>query len=243
MEFKPRILVVDDNQGLLRLLGELLEEMGAEPCLLTNSVHAAELANRDKFDGAIVDWKMPEMDGLELTRSIRGSRSNKRIPVVMLTGELTAGALQESFKAGVNFFLQKPVSVTQLRHLLNATRGAMLEERRSYQRAPINLRVRLHAGHRQLYGQCVNLSGSGMLLSLEESLEEDTEVSVEFTLPHSIEPLHFTGRLMRRLDSAAPGELSGHGVGIEFTNPYARHRRLVINFVEKTLESLAAESA
>ncbi len=242
MEFKPRILVVDDNQGLLRLLGELLQEMGAEPCLLTNSVHAAELANRDKFDGAIVDWKMPEMDGLELTRSIRSSRSNKRIPVVMLTGQLTAGALQESFKAGVNFFLQKPVSVTQLRHLLNATRGAMLDERRNYQRAPINLRVRVHVGHRQLYGQCLNLSGSGMLVSLEEALAEDTEVNVEFTLPHSLEPLHFAGRIMRLSDGALPGETGGHRAGIEFVGTYPRHRRMVVNFVEKTLESLATES-
>ncbi|MGH9805565.1 MAG: response regulator, partial [Candidatus Acidiferrales bacterium] len=121
MEFKPKILVVDDEPSLLRLLKDLLSEMGAEPSLMASSLQAAELINQEKFDGAIVDWVMPEMDGLELIQVIRKSRSNKKIPVVMLTSVMEAGALQKAFKAGANFFLQKPVSVAQLRHLLNAT--------------------------------------------------------------------------------------------------------------------------
>lgn len=243
MEFKPRILVVDDDTAVVRLLGELLKEMGAEVSLFSSSSQAAEVVNRDKFDGAIVDWHMPDIDGLELTRRIRESKSNRRIPVVMLTGDVSAVALEQSFKAGVNFFLQKPVAVAQLRHLLNASRGAMLEERRTYQRAPLSLPVRVHWGPHQLMGQSVNLSASGVLLSLEETFEEGTEVSLEFGLPHHPERFHFSGRVSRLMPGAAPGEEGGRGVAIDFVNLLARHRRLLMNFVEKTLDSLAARSA
>jgi CheY-like chemotaxis protein len=142
MRFKAKILVVEDDGAMLHLLGELLREMGAEPHLFPRSPGAAELVNRTKLDGAILDWRMPEMDGLELARHIRRSKWNHRIPIVMVTGVTDTQATEQCFKAGVNFFLQKPVRVAQLRHLLSASRGAILEERRRYQRAPVFLRAR-----------------------------------------------------------------------------------------------------
>ena len=66
MAFKPKILVVEDDEQMLRLLGEVLAQMGAEPYCEGSSVHAAELAEHEKFDGVFLDWKMPELDGLEL---------------------------------------------------------------------------------------------------------------------------------------------------------------------------------
>ena len=246
MGFKPKILVVDDEEALLRLVGGLLSDMGAETSLLTSSVHAAELVNRDKFDGAIVDWRMPEMDGLELIRCIRRSRSNKRIPIVMLTGVQAADALQQAFQAGANYFLQKPVSVAQLRHLLNATRGAMLEELRSYQRAPVSLPVRVQWDTRQERATCVNLSGSGALLAMVEAPGEGAEIAVEMTLPHNAERLNFAASVVRASEGPPPGEANPafggtgvRGVAVEFTSVQARHRRLVVHFVEQTLASLA----
>lgn len=74
--FKPRILVVDDEQQMLRLLCEVLTQLGAEPQGFSSSRNAAEIVNFQKFDGVLLDWMMPEMDGLELAERIRGSNSN-----------------------------------------------------------------------------------------------------------------------------------------------------------------------
>jgi len=167
--FKPKILVVEDDAAMLRLLGELLKEMGAEAHLFASSPGAAEFVDTHKLDGAIVDWRMPEMDGLELARRIRHSKSNNKIPIVMLTGVTGAKATEESFGVGINFFLQKPVSVAQLRALLNASRGAMLQERRRYQRAPVFLRARCFWQQRQTSGDIVNLSASGLKAALYAS--------------------------------------------------------------------------
>lgn len=240
MVFKPRIMVVDDDQAILRMLGELLEEMGAQPHLLSSSPHAAELLNQEKFDGAIIDWRLPEMDGLELARRIRSSKSNSTMPVVMLSGAAGRPTIETIFTAGVNFFLEKPVSVTQLRHLLNATRGAMLTERRRYQRAPVSLRVRCHWRGRQLRCQSVNLSSTGILVALEDPPPKGAEVNLEFSLPRSIESLRFSGTVARVTEGPAPGHASGRSMAIEFSGADARHRRLVMDFVEETLKALRA---
>jgi len=240
MEFKPKILVADDDPAILRLLGELLREMGAEPHLFASSPGAADLVERDKLDGAILDWRMPELDGLELARRIRRSQPNSKIPIVMLTGVTEAKAAQESFGVGINFFLQKPVSVGQLRSLLNAARGAMLQERRRYQRAPVFLRARCQWEQRQTSGDIVNLSASGLLLSLEDPPPEGTEMTLEFFLPQHPERLQCTGKVTRVSAGPAPGQESGQGVGVEFTSIQPRHQRRVMEFVEKTLATLVS---
>lgn len=240
MEFKPKILVAEDDPAVLRLLGELLREMGAEPHLFAASPGAADFVESEKLDGAILDWRMPEMDGLELARRIRGSKLNGKIPIVMLTGVTEAKAAEESFGVGINFFLQKPVSVGQLRSLLNASRGAMLQERRRYQRVPVFLRARCGWEQKQTSGDIVNLSGRGLLLSLEEPPPEGAEMTLEFFLPHHPERLQCTGTVRRVSEGPAPGQESGCGVAVEFTAIQPRHQQRVMDYVEKTLATLVS---
>ncbi|HXE75339.1 MAG TPA: hypothetical protein VNN18_06870 [Candidatus Xenobia bacterium] len=54
MAFRPRIVVVEDDPSVLQLMGEVLDHMGAEPRLVGNPVQAAELIEREKFDGAFL---------------------------------------------------------------------------------------------------------------------------------------------------------------------------------------------
>lgn len=57
--FKPKILVVEDDPAMLRLLCEVLSRSGAEPRCLTSSREAAELTNREKFHAVFLDWRSP----------------------------------------------------------------------------------------------------------------------------------------------------------------------------------------
>ncbi len=241
MRFVPKVVVVDDDPNALRLIGEVLGQMGAEARLLGNPAQAAELMEREKFDGAFIDLRMPEMDGIELARRIRATHSNSRIPIVMLTGA-DGAVVKDSFGAGVNFYLQKPVTIERLRHLLNATRGAMLAERQRYQRAPMNLRVRVKwGGGQQTSGHSVNLSSDGMLLSLNQPLPEGMEVEAEFQLPESRDTLRISGRVTRVLAGPAPGETEGFGVALQFRHKQKKVREEITEFVDKTLVALAPD--
>jgi len=241
MAFRPKIIVVEDDPSSLQLMGDVLGRMGAEPRLLGNPVQAAELIKREKFDGAFLDLRMPEMDGIELARRIRRSHSNSRIPIVMITG-VGAGVVKDSFGVGINFYLQKPVTIERLRHLLNATRGAMLAERRRYQRAPVNLSVRVKWEGGQSSGHSVNLSSEGMLLSLSQPPPEGTEVETEFQLPGLPDIFRISGRVTRVLAGPAPGETEGFGVALQFRHTQRKVREQLADYVDKTLAALSPDA-
>jgi len=125
MPFRPRILVVDDDPQMLKLVGEVLAGMGAEPHCVQSSRQAAELVNREKFDGVFLDWFMPELDGLQLAERIRWSKTNSTCPMVMLTANQEPDAMRQCFRVGINFFLQKPATVDRIQGLLKAARDLM----------------------------------------------------------------------------------------------------------------------
>jgi CheY-like chemotaxis protein len=237
--------VVEDDTALLALVGRVLGQMGAEPTLVANPLQAAELVEREKFDGVFLDLQMPEMDGLELARRIRQSRSNHRVPIVILTGTDRSEVMQDSFRAGANFFLQKPVTIERLRHLLNATRGSMLEERRRYQRAPVQTWVRLRWAGGQVSGRSLNLSSEGMLVSLMKAPEPGAEVTVEFELEEGgvqgaqSFPVTILAVVTRVTESPAPGETEGQGVGVQFRHADRKLRERITDFVDRTLAALA----
>lgn len=111
-----KILVVDDNANVLRLIVDVLRAAGVGQL----ETAADGMKARDRIAGwdphiIFSDWNMPMMGGLELTRSIRraaltGDRRipNPRVPVVIVTGQRSEADVQEARKAGVNEFVIKP---------------------------------------------------------------------------------------------------------------------------------------
>jgi CheY-like chemotaxis protein len=80
-----------------------------------------------EFDAILMDWQMPNMDGLEATREIRRLVGSQHIPVIALTANATSGDRQACLDAGMNAHLPKPVDVGQLvRTLLKHTRPVAL---------------------------------------------------------------------------------------------------------------------
>jgi CheY-like chemotaxis protein len=233
MEFKPKILVVEDEVPLLKLLADALEEMGAEPLLVPSSERAAELIEEERFDGVFLDWRMPEIDGLELARRIRRSKSNARVPIIMLTGATEPGALKQSFAAGVNYFFQKPLSLDKLRHLLNASRGHMLAERRRHQRVSITLPLFCQWEKAARTGTILNLSASAALVALMEPPPVGTRLTAEFEVPDHKKQLSIPASVARHVPG--PPESGVPRIVIEFLHHDSVERQLLEEFVEKCL--------
>ncbi len=152
---KRKILVVEDDPQVLAMLGEALDLMGVQPHCLASSREAAELIQKEKFDGVFLDWLMPELNGLELAKRIRASEPNARCPIFMLTGNNKRLALRESFDVGINLFLQKPISLEHIRRLLNIRRDTALEKQRHHSRVPLAVPVVCKWEHRQAQGQSI----------------------------------------------------------------------------------------
>jgi len=118
------VLLVDDEEALVRLGEEMIAELGYEPVGFTSSRAALEAfrASPERFDAVLSDESMPEMTGSELARAIRAVRED--IPIVLMTGYVTPGLNQRARDTGVAEVLAKPLVARDIaRSLAGALRN------------------------------------------------------------------------------------------------------------------------
>jgi PAS domain S-box-containing protein len=118
-QLEGRILVVEDHPVNQKVLAHQLREMGLQYAMAANGTQALALLATDAFDLVLMDWQMPEMDGLEATRRIRQLPANTRdLPIVALTANANAGFREACLAAGANDYLSKPYTEAALATLL-----------------------------------------------------------------------------------------------------------------------------
>ena len=194
-----KLMVVDDDPASLDLVKALVEPLGYEVLALADSRQAAECVSEQEFDGIFVDVQMPNLDGFELTKHIRASRSNSRVPIVMITALEDVETMRRGYKAGVTFFLTKPFNPEKLRGLLLAMGSAMSrEKKRRYVRLPFCTTVLCRWGKEQFKSASVNISERGMLLESSGGLETGEEVNLDFTFSPGQEPLSLHAKIVHK---------------------------------------------
>ena len=111
---RQRVLVVDDEESLVRLATQTLTELGYTPVGFTASATAVEafLADPQRFDAVITDESMPGTSGSELIRKMRAIRPE--MPIVLVSGYLNAAVVQRAREAGADEVLKKPLSARDL---------------------------------------------------------------------------------------------------------------------------------
>jgi len=204
-------MIVDDNPQALDLIRAVVQPLGYETVAFENSKEALKRIDAEKVDGVFLDARMPVVDGFELTRCIRSSRSNGAVPIVMITGCDDVETMRKGFSAGVTFFLGKPVIPAKLRGLMKAIYSAVLREKRRYVRLPLRTAVSCRAGSKQFESGCVNISESGMLLEKSGGLGVGTELRLEFMVPGTRVSLKSRAQVVRR----DPEDR----IGVRFTDP------------------------
>ena len=105
-----KILVVDDEPEVCKLLKSMVEPLGVEVRTSSDSREAALIVENEKFDGIMLDAVMPNLDGFELARIIRTTPPNQQAPIIMITGMDDVDTMRRAFKAGATFFIGKPFS-------------------------------------------------------------------------------------------------------------------------------------
>jgi putative two-component system response regulator len=108
----PRVVVIDDDEATLKLYGAVIRRVNGEPPIAFSDPCAALNALQDLRPAlVVVDYFMPEMDGVAFTQALRSLPSHAATPILMLTAhsDLTLGA--RALAAGATTFLEKPVSL------------------------------------------------------------------------------------------------------------------------------------
>ena len=114
-----RVLIVDDNKTNRVILDENLKSWGVRPDSFAGSWHALAVLRQaavlgDPYEVAILDYQMPEMDGIELARAIRADPSIGKTGLILLTSVARPGDARTAREAGIDAFLTKPVRISDL---------------------------------------------------------------------------------------------------------------------------------
>lgn len=118
-----RILVADDVDMARKLLTNLLEPLGFQILEAANGNEACAAVRDSQPDVVLMDWRMPEMDGLEATRVIRNMAGIRQPRIVMLTAHAFEENRVEALNAGADDFMRKPVEAEALYNLLEGLLG------------------------------------------------------------------------------------------------------------------------
>jgi len=125
---KPLVVVIDDEQGILDVVGRFAQRAGYEAITCSNGRDAIAQLQARRADLVMVDLRMPDVGGLDVLRAIR--EIDPRCQAVLMTGYASVETAVEAIKLGASDYLSKPLDFARLEQLLISVRDD-LERRRS----------------------------------------------------------------------------------------------------------------
>lgn len=120
MKKNLKILVVDDFPTMRRIVKNLLKDLGFDNVEeAEDGAMGLDKLKNNKFDLVVSDWNMPNMDGLEMLKSIRADANLANTPVLMVTAEAKKENIIAAAQAGANGYVVKPFTAAVLEEKLN----------------------------------------------------------------------------------------------------------------------------
>ena len=108
------VLAIDDDEIVRKALKHSLKLYGFEVYLAENGLTGINLAQEKRPTFILLDWIMPEMDGLEVLSELKHNKRTEDIPVFMLTDKGMIGDLDQAFEIGADDYITKPSDLAQL---------------------------------------------------------------------------------------------------------------------------------
>ena len=180
---KKKILIVDDELLILRIISDILSKEGYEVKTAINYFNASQLLESEKFDVVITDIRMPEKSGIDLLTHVR--EINSDIPVILMTGFASLETAVEAVKQGAFDYLTKPLDFNKLKRIVSQSieRFGLLSSNkklvRELQEVNSNLEIKVSERTRELLN---------ILHSANESIvTTDNELIIKTVNPKTVE--------------------------------------------------------
>src|SRR5689334_10683517 len=111
---KNKIAVIDDDAHILKVISQTLESMGYLVETAGEGKEAVRLLSRMKPDLVVLDWNLPDINGLEICRFLRSRPETAKVPILMLTVFSETKQKVSAFDSGADDYLTKPFDVEEL---------------------------------------------------------------------------------------------------------------------------------
>lgn len=109
-----KILIVEDNEFNRDMLSRRLLRKGFEVMVAEDGTGGIRLAHTAHPDIILMDVSLPDIDGLEVTRQLKGDDKTRSIPIIVITAHAMVGDRQQSLEAGADDYHMKPVELVTL---------------------------------------------------------------------------------------------------------------------------------
>lgn len=113
-----KILVVDDEPSIVRLMEFILARQGHEMLVAVNGEEALQKVRAAHPDLVLLDIMMPRIDGYEVARALRADPETASMPIIMLSAKAQEEDIQKGMDVGVNEYITKPFSPEHLVHVV-----------------------------------------------------------------------------------------------------------------------------
>ena len=119
LDEKKTIFVVDDNYELVHMVRFILEGEGFEAIGLYSGLELFKRLETQKPDLILLDIMMPEIDGFEVLKLLKGSPDSSSIPVILLTAMIMSSDIDRGFELGAGDYITKPFTRVRLINAIN----------------------------------------------------------------------------------------------------------------------------
>lgn len=124
VDLSMQVLIVDDYKTMLRIIRNLLKQLGFNNVdEATDGAQALQKLRVKKYGMVISDWNMEPMTGYELLKEVRADSQLKTLPFIMITAESKTDNVIAAKKAGVNNYIVKPFNAATLKAKIAAVLG------------------------------------------------------------------------------------------------------------------------
>jgi two-component system chemotaxis response regulator CheY len=125
VDMNMSILIVDDYKTMLRIIENLLKQLGFKNVAqATDGSMALRMLRESHYGLVISDWNMEPMTGLQLLKEVRADEKLKGTPFIMVTAESKVENVAAAKEAGVNNYIVKPFNAETLKQKISAVLGA-----------------------------------------------------------------------------------------------------------------------
>lgn len=115
-----KVLVIDDNNDIIRLLEVVAKSEGHEITQVDNGLDGINLMKNNEFDAVFLDISMPKFSGIDVINTLDKDGILKKQPIILFTASsLSTKEMQEMTSKGIHSYLQKPTHINQIIDTLN----------------------------------------------------------------------------------------------------------------------------
>jgi DNA-binding response OmpR family regulator len=119
----PKILLVDDEEDNITMLGMFLQRRGFEVVGASNGLDGLTLAEVETPDAIILDMMLPDIPGEEFCSRLRSNAAIARLPIVVLSARAASSGGEKAMAAGADYYMAKPANFPELVSTLNRLIG------------------------------------------------------------------------------------------------------------------------